>query len=46
MSARIRQREQWPGSDREFLETYYEQLRTRLERKLLFGRRRVDKHDL
>jgi uncharacterized RDD family membrane protein YckC len=32
-------------SDAEFLNTYYEALRTRLERNLLFGKRRLDKHD-
>ena len=32
-------------SDREFLVSYYEALRARLERNLLFGRRRLDKHD-
>jgi uncharacterized RDD family membrane protein YckC len=33
------------ASDSEFLNTYYAALRARLERKLLFGRRRLDKHD-
>jgi uncharacterized RDD family membrane protein YckC len=32
-------------SSEEFLAAYYEALRRRLERKLLFGRRRADKHD-
>ena len=32
-------------SDAEFLNFYYAALRARLERKLLFGRRRLDKHD-
>ena len=32
-------------SDAEFLNAYYAALRARLERKLLFGRRRIDKHD-
>ena len=32
-------------SDAEFLNAYYAALRARLERKLLFGRRRLDKHD-
>lgn len=32
-------------SDQEFLTSYYEALRARLERNLLFGRRRLDKHD-
>jgi uncharacterized RDD family membrane protein YckC len=31
--------------DHAFLAAYYEGLRQRLERKLLFGRRRADKHD-
>jgi hypothetical protein len=31
--------------DQAFLTAYYEALRKRLERKLLFGRRRADKHD-
>lgn len=33
-------------SDAAFLSDYYEALRLRLERKLLFGRRRADKHDV
>ncbi|HKT14634.1 MAG TPA: RDD family protein, partial [Allosphingosinicella sp.] len=33
------------ATDAEFLNTYYEALRARLERKLLFGRRRRDKFD-
>ena len=33
------------ASDAAFLNTYYEALRARLERKLLFGRRRLDKFD-
>lgn len=37
---------EWPGSDQEFLTVYYEALRARLERKLLFGQRRRDKHDI
>jgi uncharacterized RDD family membrane protein YckC len=32
-------------SDREFLTAYYEAVRARLERGMLFGRRRRDKHD-
>lgn len=31
--------------DAEFLAAYYEALRARLERNLLFGKRRLDKHD-
>ena len=34
------------STDFEFLSAYYAALRARLERKLLFGRRRLDKHDL
>jgi uncharacterized RDD family membrane protein YckC len=34
------------STDYEFLSAYYAALRGRLERKLLFGRRRLDKHDL
>ena len=33
------------ASDYDFLTAYYEALRLRLERRLLFGRRRADKHD-
>lgn len=33
------------GHDREFLEAYYAALRLELERKLLFGTRKKDKHD-
>lgn len=33
-------------SDAAFLSDYYEALRLRLERKLLFGHRRADKHDV
>ena len=33
------------GGDEEFLRAYYEALRLRLERRMLFGRRRRDKHD-
>lgn len=33
------------GYDREFLEAYYAALRLELERKLLFGKRKKDKHD-
>ncbi|HEX8667681.1 MAG TPA: RDD family protein [Allosphingosinicella sp.] len=35
----------WVGDDWGFLTAYYEALRKRLERKLLFGRRRANKHD-
>jgi uncharacterized RDD family membrane protein YckC len=33
------------GDDYAFLSLYYQSLRGRLERKLLFGKRRLDKHD-
>jgi len=33
-------------TDAAFLNAYYAALRARLERKLLFGRRRLDKHDI
>lgn len=36
---------EWVEDDFAFLTAYYEALRRRLERKLLFGRRRVDKWD-
>jgi hypothetical protein len=29
-----------------FLTAYYSQLRTHLEKRLLFGKRRIDKHDV
>jgi uncharacterized RDD family membrane protein YckC len=35
----------WVQNDEAFLTAYYDALRRRLERKLLFGRRRADKHD-
>jgi hypothetical protein len=34
------------AGDYGFLNAYYAALRARLERKLLFGRRRLDKHDV
>lgn len=48
VSASIRTKIGYGGveSDWEFLSDYYEALRVRLERKLLFGRRRADKHDV
>ncbi len=33
------------GADRDFLVAYYDAMRARMERGLLFGRRREDKHD-
>lgn len=43
----IRAKIAWPGAepDAEFLDAYYSALRLRLERGLLFGRRRANKHD-
>ena len=47
--ARIRRRIAWNDgmetSDRAFLTAYYAALRARLERQVLFGRRRKDKFD-
>jgi len=49
VSERIRDKIGWtprPGeSDGDFLDAYYTALRTRLESKLLLGKRRRDKHD-
>jgi uncharacterized RDD family membrane protein YckC len=49
VATRIREKIGWsprPGeSDGDFLDAYYAALRTRLEAKLLLGRRRRDKHD-
>jgi uncharacterized RDD family membrane protein YckC len=48
VAAKIRDKIGWTGSpvaDRGFLEGFYAALRARLERRLLFGRRRADKHD-
>ncbi len=33
------------GADRDFLVAYYNAMRARMERGLLFGKRREDKHD-
>ena len=50
VAARIRARIGWtqrPGEgDGDFLDAYYRALRGRLESRLLFGRRRRDKHDV
>ncbi|OYU71062.1 MAG: hypothetical protein CFE28_14330 [Alphaproteobacteria bacterium PA2] len=50
VATRIRRRIVWTGgtetSDRAFLAAYYAALRARLERQVLFGRRRKDKFDL
>ena len=49
VAARIRGKIGWTASDGEgdgdFLDAYYRALRGRLEGRLLFGRRRKDKHD-
>ena len=47
VAARIREKIAMPGAepDVEFLSAYYTALRGRLESRLLFGRRRRDKHD-
>jgi len=50
VAARIRAKIGWEGpsdtADRTFLNAYYAALRGRLERRLLFGRRRKDKFDV
>ena len=48
VAAKIREKIGWtgaPGPDAPFLEAFYAALRGRLERRLLFGKRRADKHD-
>ena len=49
VAARIRAKIGWVARDGEgdgdFLDAYYRALRGRLEGRLLFGRRRKDKHD-
>jgi hypothetical protein len=47
VAARIRKKIAFAGDvpDEEFLRAYYKGLRGRLETRLLFGRRRKDKHD-
>jgi uncharacterized RDD family membrane protein YckC len=48
VAAKIREKIGWSGpaaADEPFLEAFYAALRGRLERRLLFGRRRADKHD-
>ena len=50
VAARIRAKIGWRAGaaegDGDFLEAYYRALRGRLESRLLFGRRRLDKHDV
>jgi uncharacterized RDD family membrane protein YckC len=47
VAAKIREKIGWAGevADEAFLDAFYAALRARLERRLLFGRRRADKHD-
>jgi uncharacterized RDD family membrane protein YckC len=48
VAAKIREKIGWEGPaapDEPFLEAFYAAQRGRLERRLLFGRRRADKHD-
>lgn len=49
VAERIRKKIEWvelPGeTDAEFLQAYYAALRERLEKRMLFGHRRKDKHD-
>ncbi|HSN15845.1 MAG TPA: RDD family protein [Anaeromyxobacteraceae bacterium] len=45
---KVREKIGWEGArvgDEQFLDAFYAALRGRLERRLLFGRRRADKHD-
>ena len=48
VAAKVREKIRWTGgaaADEPFLEAFYAALRARLEKRLLFGRRRADKHD-
>ena len=48
VAEKVREKIGWSGppvSDERFLEAFYAALRGRLERRLLFGKRRADKHD-
>ncbi len=47
VAAKIREKVGWSGAvdDAPFLDAFYAALRARLERRLLFGKRRADKHD-
>lgn len=48
VAGKIREKLRWEGGavpDEPFLDAFYAALRARLERRLLFGRRRADKHD-
>lgn len=48
VAAKVREKIRWTGEpvpDERFLDAFYTALRARLERRLLFGKRRADKHD-
>jgi uncharacterized RDD family membrane protein YckC len=48
VAAKVREKIGWAGgavADEPFLDAFYAALRARLERRLLFGKRRADKHD-
>lgn len=48
VAAKVREKIGWTGpavADEPFLDAFYAALRGRLERRLLFGKRRADKHD-
>ncbi|HET8538603.1 MAG TPA: RDD family protein [Anaeromyxobacter sp.] len=48
VAAKVREKIGWTGpgvADEPFLDAFYGALRGRLERRLLFGKRRADKHD-
>jgi uncharacterized RDD family membrane protein YckC len=48
IAAKVREKIRWSGEpveDERFLDAFYAALRARLERRLLFGKRRADKHD-
>jgi hypothetical protein len=48
VAAKVRGKIGWSGppvADEPFLDAFYAALRGRLERRLLFGKRRADKHD-
>jgi uncharacterized RDD family membrane protein YckC len=48
VAGKVREKLRWEGppvEDEPFLDAFYAALRARLERRLLFGRRRADKHD-
>jgi uncharacterized RDD family membrane protein YckC len=48
VAAKVREKIRWGGDpidDARFLDAFYAALRARLERRLLFGKRRADKHD-